>query len=227
MERIRVVIADDQTVVREGVSLLLGLTDDIEVVAAVADGELAVAAAIEHRPDVALLDLRMPHMDGVEATRQLREQAPEVQIVVLTTYADDESIVSALRAGAIGYLTKDAPGEEIEKAVRDAAAGRTRLDPAVQARMVELLTCGPQPSEAAPPSSRGAVPAGPGGTLTERETEVLGLIAEGLSNREIAARLFVAEATVKTHVNNVFTKLAVTDRAAAVAWAFRSGLVKR
>lgn len=226
LQRIRVVVADDQTVVREGVSLLLGLTDDIEVVAAVADGERAVAAAVEHRPDVALLDLRMPRVDGVEATRRLREQAPDVRVVILTTYADDESILTALRAGAIGYLTKDAPGEEIEKAVRDAAAGRTRLDPAVQARMVELVASGPSARE--PGSGRASgVPTGPGGPLTERETEVLTLIAEGLSNREIASRLFVTEATVKTHVNNVFTKLDVGDRAAAVAWAFRSGLVRQ
>jgi DNA-binding NarL/FixJ family response regulator len=223
-ERIRVVVADDQTVVREGVTLLLGLTDDLEVVAAVADGEQAVAAVLEHRPDVALLDLRMPRVDGVEATRQVREGAPEVKVVILTTYADDASILAALRAGAIGYLTKDAPGEEIERAVRDAAAGRTRLDSAVQARMVELVTSGPPV-----PVSRGAgtaAPTGPGGALTERETEVLGLIAEGLSNRQIAARLFVTEATVKTHVNNVFTKLGVGDRAAAVAWAYRSGLAR-
>lgn len=230
MQRIRVVIADDQTVVREGVTLLLGLTDDIEVVAAVADGEQAVAAVVEHHPDVALLDLRMPRVDGVGATRRLREVAPGVKVVVLTTYADDESILTALRAGATGYLTKDAPGEEIERAVRDAAAGRTRLDPAVQARMVELVT-GEQPGDPTRPvagsdATASAPPAGPGGPLTERETEVLTLIAGGLSNREIAGRLFVTEATVKTHVNNVFTKLGVGDRAAAVVWAFRTGLVR-
>jgi len=216
---IRVIVADDQTVVREGVALLLGLVDGIEVVALLEDGEQAVAAGLEHRPDVALLDLRMPRVDGVEATRRLREQVPGTRVVVLTTYADDESILSALRAGATGYLTKDAPSEEIERAVRDAAAGRTRLDPAVQARMVQLVT-----SDATAPRSDGP-PAGPGGVLTEREVEVLTLIAEGLSNRAIAGKLFVTEATVKTHVNNVFTKLDVGDRAAAVAWAFRSGLV--
>jgi DNA-binding NarL/FixJ family response regulator len=219
---IRVVVADDQTVVREGVALLLRLVDGIEVVALVADGEQAVAAVVEHRPDVALLDLRMPRVDGVEATRRLREVAPQTRVVVLTTYADDESIVSALRAGATGYLTKDAPSEEIEAAVRDAAAGRTRLDPAVQARMVQLVASGQAAGAAA---SAQAPPAGPGGALTERETEVLRLIADGLSNRAIAAQLFVTEATVKTHVNNVFTKLGVGDRAAAVAWAFRAGVV--
>jgi DNA-binding NarL/FixJ family response regulator len=158
----------------------------------------------------------MPRMDGVEATARLREQAPGVEVVVLTTYADDESVMAALRAGARGYLTKDASSEEIERAIRDAASGRTRLDPAVQERLVELVTsgAGAVPSQAAPP----------GGALTERETEVVLLMAQGLSNRQIAGQLFVTEATVKTHVNNVFTKLDVSDRAAAVAWAFRTGL---
>jgi DNA-binding NarL/FixJ family response regulator len=224
---IRVVVADDQTVVREGVALLLGLTADIEVVAAAADGEAAVAAVVEHRPDVALLDLRMPRLGGAGAACRIREEAPGTRVVVLTTYADDLSIVTALRAGAVGYLTKDASGEEIERAVRDAAAGRTRLDPAVQARMVELVVAAP----AEPPTSAAAqplprTPAGPGGALTERELEVLRLVAEGLANRAIAARLFVTEATVKTHINNVFAKLDVSDRAAAVAWAFRAGVVQ-
>ena len=213
---IRVLLADDQTLVREGLTLMLGLMADIEVVGAAADGEAALAVALEQRPDVALLDLRMPRVDGVEATRRLREQLPDLEVVVLTTYADDESVMAALRAGARGYLTKDATSEDIERAIRDAAQGRTRLDPTVQERLVELVTAGP--AVAAP----GPVP--PGGRLTDRETEVVSLMAQGMSNREIAGRLFVTEATVKTHVNNVFTKLEVSDRAAAVAWAFRSGL---
>jgi DNA-binding NarL/FixJ family response regulator len=213
---IRVLLADDQTLVREGLTLMLGLMDGIEVVGVAADGEAAVALALEERPDVALLDLRMPRVDGVEATMRLRTQLPEIEVVVLTTYADDDSVMAALRAGARGYLTKDASSDEIERALRDAAAGRTRLDPAVQERLVDLLTAGP-----APAAVRGAPPGGP---LTERETEVVVLMAQGLSNREIAGRLFVTEATVKTHVNNVFTKLDVNDRASAVAWAFRTGL---
>lgn len=213
---IRVLLADDQTLVREGLTLMLGLMDGIEVVGVAADGEAAVALALEERPDVALLDLRMPRVDGVEATMRLRTQLPEIEVVVLTTYADDDSVMAALRAGARGYLTKDASSDEIERALRDAAAGRTRLDPAVQERLVDLLTSGP-----APAAVRGAPPGGP---LTERETEVVVLMAQGLSNREIAGRLFVTEATVKTHVNNVFTKLDVNDRASAVAWAFRTGL---
>jgi DNA-binding NarL/FixJ family response regulator len=212
---IRVVVADDQTLVREGVTLMLSLIDGIEVVGVAADGEQAVAAVVESTPDVALLDLRMPRVDGVEATIRLKQLAPQVEVVVLTTYADDESVMAALKAGARGYLTKDASSEEIERAIRDAASGRTRLDPAVQERLVELVTSG------APP---GPGPRPPGGPLTERETEVVRLMAQGLSNREIASQLFVTEATVKTHVNNVFSKLEVTDRSAAVAWAFRAGL---
>jgi DNA-binding NarL/FixJ family response regulator len=213
---IRVVLADDQTLVREGLCLMLGLAEGIEVVGVAADGEQAVAAVLAHAPDVALLDLRMPRVDGVEATRRITEQAPDVQIVVLTTYADDSSVMSALRAGARGYLTKDASSEEIQGAIRDAACGRTRLDPAVQQRLVELVTGG---------SATQTGPAAPvGAPLTERETEVLRLMADSLPNRAIARRLFVTEATVKTHVNNIFGKLGVGDRAAAVAWAFRSGI---
>jgi DNA-binding NarL/FixJ family response regulator len=214
---IRVVLADDQTLVREGLSLMLGLAEGIEVVAVAADGEQAVAAVLAESPDVALLDLRMPRVDGVEATRRITEQAPGVQIVVLTTYADDASVMSALRAGARGYLTKDASSEEIQRAIRDAACGRTRLDHAVQERLVELVTA--QPATSSSPAT------GPmGTTLTDRETEVLRLMADSLPNRDIAAQLFVTEATVKTHVNNIFGKLGVGDRAAAVAWAFRSGV---
>jgi DNA-binding NarL/FixJ family response regulator len=214
---IRVVLADDQTLVREGLSLMLGLAEGIEVVAVAVDGEQAVAAVLAESPDVALLDLRMPRVDGVEATRRITAQAPNVQIVVLTTYADDASVMAALRAGARGYLTKDASSEEIQRAIRDAACGRTRLDHAVQERLVELVTAAP-----APPSAPATGPMGT--TLTERETEVLRLMADSLPNRDIAARLFVTEATVKTHVNNIFGKLGVGDRAAAVAWAFRSGV---
>jgi DNA-binding NarL/FixJ family response regulator len=213
---IRVVLADDQTLVREGLCLMLGLADGIEVVGVAEDGEQAVAAVLASSPDVALLDLRMPRVDGVEATRRITAQAPDVQIVVLTTYADDSSVMSALRAGARGYLTKDASSEEIQAAIRDAACGRTRLDHAVQERLVEIVTAGPTAPVA---------PTGPmGTTLTDRETEVLRLMADSLGNRDIAQRLFVTEATVKTHVNNIFGKLGVGDRAAAVAWAFRSGV---
>ena len=213
---VRVVVADDQTVVREGLALLLGLMADIEVVGTATDGVEAVERVLELQPDVALLDLRMPHLDGVAAAQRLAEATPSVAVVVLTTYADDESVLAALRAGARGYLTKDASSEEIERAVRDAAAGRMWLDPAVQKRLVELVTV--VPSSMATPTAVG---------LTDRETQVLLLMADGLSNRDIAARLVVTEATIKTHVGNVFAKLNVADRASAVAWAFRSGLASR
>lgn len=215
---IKVVIADDQTLVREGLSLMLGLVDGIEVVGVAENGEQAVQLVRSGSPDVALLDLRMPRVDGVEATRAIREFAPRVEVVVLTTYADDESVMAALRAGARGYLTKDASSDEIERAIRDAVCGKTRLDPTVQERLVELVTSG------ASPASQTTAVLPPGGPLTERETEVLRLMADGMANRDIASRLFVTEATVKTHVNNVFGKLDVSDRAAAVAWAYRSGL---
>jgi len=211
----RILLADDHVGVRRALRWLLEAESDWKVCAEAADGEAAVAAVLEASPDVALLDLPMPRVDGVEATRRLKEVAPSVEVVVLTTYADDESVMAALKAGARGYLTKDASSEEIERAIRDAASGRTRLDPAVQERLVELVTSG---------SPVVAGPTPPGGPLTERETEVVRLMAQGLANREIAAQLFVTEATVKTHVNNVFSKLGVSDRSAAVAWAFRTGL---
>jgi len=211
----KIVVVDDQTAVREGLVTILELMPEFEVVGAGGDGAEAIDLVERHEPDVVLMDLRMPRLDGVEATRAIRAAHPATQVVVLTTYADDESVMAALKAGARGYLTKDASSEEIERAIRDAASGRTRLDPAVQERLVELVTSG------APP---GPGPRPPGGPLTERETEVVRLMAQGLSNREIASQLFVTEATVKTHVNNVFSKLEVTDRSAAVAWAFRAGL---
>ncbi|MFD8704644.1 response regulator [Kitasatospora sp. NPDC059648] len=234
----RVLVADDQTVVREGIVMLLGLLPGIEVVGAAADGEEAVALVERHHPDVVLMDLRMPRVDGVEATRRIRAAHPGTEVVVLTTYADDESLFPALQAGARGYLTKDAGGEEIAKAIADVRSGAAGLSPQVQLRLLERL------SEAAPKSAspggpgvpRG--PAGPGAPaapgaaragelpdgLTVREAEVLALIAEGLSNAEIAQRLFVSQATVKTHINNLFAKTAVRDRAQAVAYAFRHGI---
>ena len=209
---IRVVVADDQRVVREGIELMLSLIDGIEVVATAADGDEAVAAVSEHDPDVVLMDLRMPRCDGVAATRLVRERHPRSQVVVLTTYADDDSVLAALRAGARGYLTKDAGAEEVARAVRRVAGGQADLDPGVQRTLLELLPT--HPVRTGPP---------PDG-LTEREAEVLSLIAAGLSNTEIARRLVVSEATVKTHVNHVFAKTGVRDRAQAVAYAYRHGL---
>ncbi|GAB7180659.1 response regulator transcription factor [Kitasatospora sp. Ki12] len=219
----RVLVADDQTVVREGIVMLLGLLPGIEVVGAAGDGEEAVALVERYHPDVVLMDLRMPRCDGVEATRRIRAAHPETEVVVLTTYADDDSLFPALQAGARGYLTKDAGAEEIARAVADVRAGAAGLSPQVQLRLLERLS--EQPGRSGPAAERPAarpreLPDG----LTVREAEVLALIAEGLSNAEIAQRLFVSQATVKTHINNLFAKTAVRDRAQAVAYAFRHGI---
>ncbi len=211
----RVVVADDQTVVRDGLVLLLGLLPDIEVVGTAGDGEQAIAAVAEHAPDVVLMDLRMPRMDGVEATRRIRAEYPGTHVVVLTTYVDDESVYAALRAGARGYLTKDAGGEEIARAITTVREGEAQLDPSVQRRLLEAVAAGERPAR-----RMGDLPDG----LTRREAEVLALIAAGRSNAEIARELFVSESTVKTHINNLFAKAGLRDRAQAVTYAFRHGL---
>ncbi|MFF8773904.1 response regulator [Kitasatospora sp. NPDC015120] len=215
----RVLVADDQTVVREGIVMLLGLLPGIEVVGSAADGEEAVALVARHRPDVVLMDLRMPRCDGVEATRRIRAGHPGTEVVVLTTYADDDSLFPALRAGARGYLTKDAGAEEIARAIADVRSGAAGLAPQVQLRLLERLS-GDAPAPAGGPAAQAELPDG----LTAREAQVLGLIAQGLSNTEIARRLYVSPATVKTHINNLFAKTGVRDRAQAVAYAFRNGI---
>ena len=220
--KVRVLAADDQRVVREGLAMLLGLLPDVEVVGTAANGEEALALADELRPDVILMDLRMPRVDGVEATRRLRASHPEIKVVVLTTYADDRSVIDALRAGALGYLTKDAGADEIRQALQRVASGQASLDPAVQMHLIEAIataTPDPAPGPPAPPEAR--LPDG----LTPREAEVLGLIGAGLSNTEIAAQLFVSEATVKSHVNHMLPKIGARDRAQAVGYAYRHGLV--
>ncbi len=216
---IRVVVADDQAAVREGLVTLLGLVGRIEVVGAAADGAEAVDQVRRLRPDVVLMDLRMPGVDGVAATAAIVRDHPATQVVVLTTYADDESVEAALAAGAIGFLTKDAGREDIRRALEAAAAGQSLLDRRVQKRLIESWRPVVQPAryEAPPP-----VPAPDG--LTVREVEVLGLIADGLANAEIAGRLYVSEATVKTHINHIFAKTGCRDRAQAVAYAHRLGL---
>src|SRR5262249_40562215 len=204
-----VILADDQRIVREGLASLLGLLPGIEVLGTASDGEEAIALVERLRPDIVLMDLRMPRCDGVEATRRLRERDSTTQVVVLTTYADDRSVVDALRAGARGFLTKDAGAEEIERAIAAVVRGDAVIDPAVQHHLVDAV------------AGRTELPDG----LTPREAEVLGLIAQGLSNGEIAERLFVSEATVKSHVNHLFGKTGVRDRAQAVSYAYRHGLV--
>jgi DNA-binding NarL/FixJ family response regulator len=214
--RVRVVIADDQRVVREGLAMLLRLLPGVEVVGSGADGNEAVDLAARLHPDVVLMDLGMPNCDGVEATRRVRERTPSVQVIVLTTFADDRSVVAALRAGARGFLTKDAGADQIGEALAAVARGEAALDPAVQHHVVAAVA-GAGPEAAAPE------PELPDG-LTPREAEVVSLIAEGLANAEIAARLFITEATVKSHVNHIFTKTGVRDRAQAVTYAYRRGL---
>lgn len=220
-QTIRVLIADDQALIREGLETLLGLSAGIDVVGAARDGEEATRLAAEQRPDVVLMDLRMPRCDGVEATRRIVAAQPDTKVVVLTTYADDDSIFGALEAGAMGYLTKDAGAREIQQAIRTVAAGEALLEPAVQARVIQRFRAArPAPPRAAAPGTHGELPDG----LTQREAEVLALIARGLSNREIAERLVVSDATVKTHINNLFSKIAVRDRAQAVVYAMHHGL---
>ena len=211
---IRVVVADDQRVVRDGLTMLVGLIEGVEVVGTAADGAEALELVERERPDVVLMDLRMPRVDGAEATRQIRDRALSAHVLVLTTYADDDSLFPALQAGARGYLTKDATAEEIEVAIRAVASGRTHLDPAIQQRLVSaVLDARPEPGKA--PATKELPDA-----LTPREAEVLGLIAAGLSNAEIAEALVVSGATVKTHVNRIFYKTGARDRAQAVRYAY-------
>ena len=216
----RVVIADDQRVVREGLATIVGNLPDVEVVGLAADGREAVALTVDAAPDVVLMDLRMPVMDGAEATAAIRARMPATAVVVLTTYADDESILAALTAGASGYLTKDATRDDIRRALEAAAAGQSVLDPAVQNVLLEAARAGARAQRPAESPARD-LPDG----LTEREAEVLALMANGRSNREIADQLYVAETTVKTHVNRIFAKTQSRDRAQATAYAHRHGLV--
>jgi DNA-binding NarL/FixJ family response regulator len=216
---VRVVVVDDQKVVRDGLAMMLGLLDGIEVVGVAVDGADALRQVQDLDPDVVLMDLSMPTMDGVEATRQLVARGARARVVVLTTYADDQWVFGALQAGARGFLTKDAGADEIRTAVLSVAAGDAQLDPSVQRRLLEALASG---------AHVGIQPAAPEPVddgLTARELEVLTEIARGLSNTEIAQRLFVSEATVKTHVNHLLAKTACRDRAALVAYAYRTGRV--
>ena len=216
-ETIRLLLADDQRVVREGLATLLGLLEGIEVVGTAVDGDEVLEQARTLHPDVVLMDLHMPRCDGVEATRRLREAHPDIKVLMLTTYADDRSVIDALRAGARGYLTKDTGAEEIRRALDQVTRGQAAIDPFVQHHLVDAISAGVSALDF-PPG-----PELPDG-LTRREAEVLGLIAQGLSNSEIAERLSVNETTVKSHVNHLFAKTGVRDRAQAVTYAYRHGL---
>jgi DNA-binding NarL/FixJ family response regulator len=217
---VTVVVADDQSAVREGLVLLLGTLSGVTVAGQAADGDAAVALVAATRPQVVLMDLNMPGCDGVTATRRITAEHPSTRVVVLTTYADDESIIGALQAGALGYLTKDATRAEIGRAILAAAAGQAVLDPGVQRRLLSAATRGPATAQGGPTAS-----GEPGGAddLTPREAEVLRLIGAGQSNREIARTLYVSEATVKTHVNRIFAKTGSRDRVQAMRYAYAHG----
>lgn len=206
---IRVLVVDDHAVVREGLRTFLGLQEGIEVAGEAADGESAVREAEHLRPDVVLMDLVMPRLDGVGAMRELRRRLPRCRVIVLTSYAQDDRLLPAIQAGAAGYLLKDAQPQEIARAVRAAHAGEALLDPSVAARLVEAIA---QPVSAA-------------ARLTPREREVLALIGRGMANKRIARELGVSEKTVKTHVGHVLAKLGVTDRTQAALHAVREGLL--
>jgi DNA-binding NarL/FixJ family response regulator len=212
---IRVLIADDHAVVRQGLRTFLDLQADIDVVGEAADGEEAVAVAAEHAPDVILLDLVMPRLDGIGALRRLRETAPAARVIVLTSFGEDERLFTALRAGASGYLLKDVEPAELVRSIRTAHSGGAPLSPAVAARVVDELASGGGAGRAAADD------------LTPRELEVLCLIARGRSNKRIALELGVAEKTVKTHVSHVLAKLGLSDRTQAALYAVREGLVSQ
>ena len=213
---IRVLLADDQELVRSGFKLILDLADGIEVVGEAADGREAVERAKELRPDVVLMDVRMPELDGIEATRRLRHAGVEAHVLVLTTFDLDEYVYAAVQAGASGFLLKDAPREQLVAAVRTVARGEALLAPAITQRLIERFVARPSPGDAAPALA----------DLSGRELEVLRLVARGLSNAEIADELIVSQATVKTHVAHILEKLDLRDRVQAVVFAYETGVVE-
>lgn len=217
MSRIRILLVDDQTLFREGLRTLLSVQPDFEIVGEAADGEEALLQAARHRPQVILMDLRMPVLDGVAATRRLHTTHPECRVIVLTTFEEDEAVFEALRAGALGYLLKDAPTESLFQAIRAAARGESFLQPSVAAKLVaEFARLSRQSS---------ARPAGLADPLSEREIEVLRLLSSGASNKEIASQLYIAEGTVKNHITSILAKLEVSDRTQAALKARELGLI--
>jgi DNA-binding NarL/FixJ family response regulator len=211
---LRIVVADDQASVREGLAVMLAMLPEIEVVGTAANGEQALEAVAGTHPDAILLDLNMPVLDGIETTRRLAEHHPEVAVVVLTTYADDTSVVRALQAGARSYITKDADRVQIAQALRSASAGLAVMDPAVQAALLVAAARSGSPG----PSPRKPVVELPDG-LTQREAEILAMIARGMSNSDIAAELYLSGHTIKSHINRIFAKTGSADRNAAIRYA--------
>jgi DNA-binding NarL/FixJ family response regulator len=213
VESINILIADDHPVVREGLIAMLSREADFNVVGEAKDGVEAVSRAKELKPDVVLMDLRMPEMDGVEAMRQIRSVMPDIKFIILTTYSDDDYIFSGIEAGARAYLLKDAPREDLFKAIRAVSRGESLIQPVVASKLLDRFS---QLSRRTPS----------GEELSERELEVLCLMAKGAANKEISAELNIAQSTVKTHITNIFQKLGVNDRTEAVTQALKKGLIR-
>ena len=213
---IRVLLVDDQELVRAGLRGILRETFGFEIVGECADGDEAAGAIARTEPDIVLMDVRMARLDGVAATRLIHDLRPDLPVLAVTTFDDDEALAGMLRAGAAGFVLKGVPAEELHRAVRTVAEGGAWLDPAVTGRVLAVYLAAPAPSAAAPALAQ----------LTEREREVLTLVAQGCTNGEIAQRLFIGEGTVKTHINHLFTKLDLRDRAAAIVFAYDHNLVR-
>jgi NarL family two-component system response regulator LiaR len=206
--KIRILIADDHAVVRQGLRMFLSLDSDLELVGEAANGHEAIAMARRLKPDVVLMDLIMPEMDGIEATEIIRRELPNVEVIALTSVLEDGSVIGAVRAGAIGYLLKDTKAEDLCRAIKAAASGQVQLSPQAAARLTREIRIPENPQK-----------------LTDREVEILRLLAQGKANKEIAASLFIGETTVKTHVSNILLKLGVPSRTQAALYAVRIGLV--
>ena len=217
----RVLVVDDQPIIAQGIATILGYQPDIEVVGTAADGQEAVKLAHEHQPDIVLMDVRMPKLDGVAATAQLHRELPTIRILMLTTFDDDAYVVDALRAGASGYLLKDIPANELAQAIRAVYGGTYQLNPAIAQRLIAGLKGPSAPPPATPPS----VVSAPDVDLTTRELEILRLLAQGATNKEIAAQLFLTEGTVKNHVSNILLRLGLRDRTHAAVYAHEHGLL--
>lgn len=208
---IRILVVDDHSVVRQGLKMFLGLDPELEVVGEAEDGAVAVRKCRELQPDVVLMDMLMPVMDGITATGEIRREMPETEVIALTSVLEDEAVIGAVKAGAIGYLLKDTQADELRRAIKAAAAGQVQLSPAAAARLMrEVRTPEPPANE----------------TLTERESEVLRLLAQGKANKEIARELVIGEKTVKTHVSNILSKLGVQSRTQAALYAAQNGLAE-